>query len=56
MNPDIDNKETMIEYDKDYDTILHSKLYANEKLVSDFATKILMFLVCVFCFMILLLI
>jgi len=41
MNPELDNNRTTIEYDKDYDPILHSKLYANEKLVSDFATQIL---------------
>ncbi len=41
MNPEIDNIEATIEYDKDYDTILHSKLYANEKLVSDFVAQIL---------------
>lgn len=41
INLEIENKETNIEYDKDYDSILHSKLYTNEKLVSDFATQIL---------------
>ncbi|WP_419210896.1 DUF4238 domain-containing protein [Maribacter sp. X9] len=41
INPVIDNKEIIIEYDKDYDTVLHSNLYANEKLVSDFATQVL---------------
>tara|TARA_R110000744_G_scaffold380119_1_gene499849 strand:- start:1305 stop:1907 length:603 start_codon:yes stop_codon:yes gene_type:complete len=41
MNPELDNDESSIEYDKDYDTILHSKLYANQEFVSDFASQIL---------------
>lgn len=41
MNPELDNNIAKIEYDKDYDTILHSKLYANQEFVSDFATQIL---------------
>jgi len=43
MNPELNikAKEATLEYDKKYDIVLHSKLYANEKLVSDIATQIL---------------
>lgn len=40
-NPELANDECLIEYDKAYDTILHSNLYANQELVSNFASQIL---------------
>lgn len=39
--PELDVHQAKFEYDKDYDTLLHSKLYANQEFVCNFASQIL---------------
>ncbi|MGJ8738438.1 DUF4238 domain-containing protein [Zobellia laminariae] len=40
-NPESNELSTKIDFEDDYDSVLHAQLYANEELVAEFASKIL---------------